>query len=139
MDQSLLLFLGAILIVGGLLLVFITITRKGPRLLDIDRYRSQWMTIETSLHRDEVASHSLAVINADKLVDKALQERAFKGQTMGERMKSAQKTWSKANDVWSAHKLRNKIAHDNNVSVSYDQARQALAKFKQALKDLGAI
>lgn len=139
MDQTILLFLGAVLVIGGLLLVFITVTRKGPRHLDVDRYRSQWMSIETGLRRDEPASYALAVINADKLVDKALQERAVRGQTMGERMKSAQKMWSKPNDVWSAHKLRNKIAHEADVTVHYDQARQALAKFKQALKDLGAI
>jgi hypothetical protein len=58
---------------------------------------------------------------------------------MGERMKSARKTWTNANHVWSAHKLRNRIAHETNVRVSFDETRRALSAFKHALKDLGAI
>ena len=54
-------------------------------------------------------------------------------------MKAAKKTWTNANHVWSAHKLRNKIAHETNVRVSFDETRRALAAFKQGLKDLGAI
>lgn len=139
MDQNILLFLGAILIIGGLLLVIMTLTKRSPKQLDVDHYRSSWMKIESALKRDNQSSFSFAVIEADKLVDKALRERAMKGQTMGERMKSAQKIWSKANDVWSAHKLRNKIAHETDYKVTYIDARNALEKFKRALKDLGAI
>jgi transposase len=58
---------------------------------------------------------------------------------MGERMKTIKDTWSNANNVWTAHKLRNQIAHETDVSVGYDDARRALSGFKQALKDLGAI
>lgn len=139
MDQTILLFLGAVLIIAGLLLAVITLTRRGPKQLDTDKYRSQWMSIESELRSDQSTSYSLAVINADKLLDKALTERGFAGQTMGERMKAAQKVWTKPNDVWSAHKLRNKIAHDTDVKVSYNDARTALSRFKHALKDLGAI
>jgi transposase len=56
---------------------------------------------------------------------------------MGERMKNS--TWSNADAVWQAHKLRNRIAHESDVTVSYDDARRALAGFKLGLKDLGAI
>jgi hypothetical protein len=58
---------------------------------------------------------------------------------MGERMKIAKDTWSNANAVWTAHKLRNQIAHEPAVVVSYEDARRALGAFKQALKDIGAI
>jgi hypothetical protein len=81
----------------------------------------------------------MTVLNADKLLDQALRERAIKGETMGERMKTLRDTWSNANAVWSAHKLRNQIAHEADVRVTYDDARRALAGFKQALKDVGAI
>ena len=76
---------------------------------------------------------------ADKLLDHALKERGAKGETMGERMKTLQTTWSNANAVWGAHKLRNQVAHEPDVQLSYDLARRALASFKQALKDVGAI
>ncbi len=139
MDVTLLAFFAGILIVGIMLIVVISITHKGPAPLDVDKYRSKWMTIEQQLKRDDEASCHMAILNADKLLDQALKERAIKGQTMGERMKVLRDTWSNANAVWTAHKLRNQIAHEPDVRVSYDDARRALSGFKQALKDVGAI
>lgn len=141
MDQgtSIIFFFAAILIFGGLLFAVIALARRGPRTLDVEKYRSRWMTIETQLKRDEVSSYSLCVLNADKLLDQALQERGIHGNTMAERMKQMQSKWSNANDVWTAHKLRNQIAHEPDVRVEYDGARRSLAAFKQALRDVGAI
>jgi len=139
MDGTLLAFMIGILVVGILLIIVITLTKRGPVGLDIEKYRSRWLQIEASLKRDEVSSYHLAVLNADKLLDQALRERGIKGDTMGARMKALRDRWSNANNVWSAHKLRNQIAHEPDVHVSYDDARRALAGFKQALKDVGAI
>lgn len=139
MDGTLLAFFAGILVVGILLIVVISISKKGPTQLDVDKYRSKWLTIEQQLKRDEVSSYHLAVLNADKLLDQAMRERAVRGETMGERMKNLRETWSNANAVWSAHKLRNQIAHESEVQVSYEDARRALAGFKQALRDVGAI
>ena len=139
MDNTLLaLFLG-ILIIGILLIVVISLSKRGAAALDVEKYRSQWLAIESQLKRDEVSSYHLVVLNADKLLDKALKERGFRGETMGERMKTARQTWTNGNAVWGAHKLRNQIAHEHDVRVTYDDARRALGGFKQALKDLGAI
>jgi transposase len=129
----------AILLIGALLLAAMTLTKKGGARLDVDKYRSKWLAIENQLKRDEVSSFHLSVLNADKLLDQALRERGVKGETMGERMKTIKDTWTNANAVWTAHKLRNQIAHESDVQVSYDDARRALASFKQALKDVGAI
>lgn len=138
MDTLMAFFLG-ILIIGILLIVVIMLSRRGVATLDVEKYRSQWLGIESQLKRDEPSSYHLAVLNADKLLDKALKERGYKGQTMGERMKAAKTVWSNANNVWGAHKLRNQIAHEHDVRVTYEDARRALAGFKQALKDMGAI
>lgn len=138
-NGSIIFFFAAILIVGGLLFALVSLTKKGVAHLDVDKYRSKWLAIEQSLVRDQPASAHLAILNADKLVDQALKERGVRGETMGERMKAAKTTWSNRNSIWEAHKLRNQIAHETDASVSYDQARRALAGFKQALKDLGAI
>lgn len=132
-------FLIGVLVVAILLVVVIFITKKGPAPLDIEKYRMRWLAIEKQLNRDDPSSLSMTVLNADKLLDQALKERGIKGETMGERMKVAKDTWSNANAVWTAHKLRNQIAHEPEVVVGYDDARRALGAFKQALKDVGAI
>lgn len=139
MDGTLLAFFIGILVVGILLIVVISITKKSPAGLDIEKYRSRWLAIEQQLKREDSHSFQIVVLNADKLLDQALRDRGIKGETMGERMKSLRDSWSNANAVWGAHKLRNQIAHEPDVVVSYDEARRALAAFKQALKDVGAI
>ncbi len=140
-DYSIILGLAGVVILGGVLFLIIsktTITKCHKR-LNVDDYRVKFLAIENQLMRDNQASFSLAVINADKLVDQALRECNFAGQTMGEKLKNSPKKFSDINSLWNAHKLRNKIAHETNVTVSYDEARYALASFKKALKDLGAI
>jgi transposase len=91
------------------------------------------------LKRDEESSYHLCILNADKLLDQAMRERGIKGETMGERMKTIRTVWSNPNGVWTAHKLRNQVAHEPDVRIGYDDARRALSSFKQALKDVGAI
>lgn len=140
MDQVIIFSLSAIIIVGGALFAVIALLgRKGSKYLDVERYRTSWLKIEQDLKKTEPVGFNAAVLEADKLVDQALVERGFAGSTMGERMKSASQTFSDNNGVWAAHKLRNQIAHESGFSVTYNQARGSLAKFKQALKDLGAV
>lgn len=141
MDRSigLIFFIAAILVFGALLFAVIALTKKTPRGLDVEKYRCRWLTIEQQLKRDEVSSYHMTVLNADTLLDQALKEKGVKGATMGERMKNMQQKWSNANHVWSAHKLRNQIAHESDVRLDYDSVRRTLTAFKQALKDIGAI
>lgn len=139
MNESVILFFAAVLVFGGLLLAIIALTRKGVKHLNRSYYQAEWLKIENRLVRDEEQSYQMCVINADKLVDHALKQRGFSGDTMGDRLKSANKELSNKNAVWSAHKLRNKIVHESESRISYDDARYALGGFKQGLKDLGAI
>lgn len=139
MDILLPIFLILILLVAGVILVFVVGRGRSAEGINKEKYHVAWLGIEQQLKRNDDDSFYLTVLNADKLLDQALRERGFKGETMGERMKSAKGIWTDANHVWSAHKLRNRIAHETNVRVSFDETRRALAAFKQGLKDLGAI
>lgn len=133
------LILVSVLLVALCAVVYLTSTSKQGSRLNKDRYQTRWLQIAQSLVRDNKATYPLAVMNADKLLDQALKDRRYKGATMGDRMKSAQKVWSNADYVWGAHKIRNRIAHEADFDVSYDTAARSLAAFKQAMKDLGAI
>lgn len=131
-------FLVGVLIVAVLFFVVIAITRRCPKSLNQEKYQSDWLAIEQSVTK-EPGSWQLAVMNADKLLDRALKERGFKGATMGERMTAASRTFTKRDAVWAAHKLRNRIAHEENVRLNLKVTKQALASIKYALKDLGAL
>lgn len=128
----------AIIIVGSLLLAVIFLTRKGPKVLNQAEYRSKWLDIESSFN-DSENSRQLAIINSDKLLDHALKERGVRGSNMAQRMKNAKNIFRNNNAIWAAHKLRNKIAHENDVKVQPKTCKQALTAYKMALKDIGAL
>ncbi len=128
----------AVLIIAVVGVIYLSFSRKSPD-LNREKFQTKWLEIENSLVRNNPATFPLAIMNADKLVDQALKERRFRGDTMGERMKSAQSTWRNANYVWGAHKVRNQLAHETDYTVDYTTAARTLSAFKQALKDLGAI
>ncbi len=139
MDLPVVLFLASVLVIGLVVLGIVIYTRRSGRALNVAKYQSRWLSIESSLDHNNDLSYSMVILEADKLLDMALRESGYKGETMGERMKSANSSWKKPDHVWAAHKIRNRIAHETDVQVSYDLAARSLAAFKQALKDLGAF
>lgn len=139
MDSTVFFMLAAVLVLAGSVLWIIFRMGHGSNELNVEKYRRRWLEIERLVKRDDQQSCQFAVIEADKLLDIAMKERGIKGDTMGERLKMAKATWSNQDAVWSAHKLRNQIVHEADVKVGYDTTRRALAGFKKALKDVGAI
>lgn len=139
MDATLIGLVIAALVIAGILYLIIHFTGYQSGGLDKERYQVSWLKIENAVDTNNGDSMQMAIVKADKLLDLALQESGAKGGTMAERLKSQQKTWSSANAVWAAHKLRNQIAHEQHVSINADTYRRAMASFRRALKDLGAV
>lgn len=128
-----------VIIIGICLLIVIALTRRGVRnTLNQDKYRSRWLSI-TQNAGSTTQSWQFAIVSADKLLDNALRERGISGETMAERMKNGKSYLSNIDSIWRAHKLRNRIAHEDNVQVSKRQTDEALKVFKRALIDLGAL
>lgn len=139
MDGGVVTFIISILIVAVLIFVAILLTGKRGYRFNVEAYQSRFLEIENKLKQDNPASFSMTIINGDKLLDKAMVEMGIAGKTMGDRLKKAGSRFSNLNAVWRAHKLRNAIAHETDLEISYKQASNALQIYKQALKDLGAI
>lgn len=131
-------FVGVIAL-GLILFIFMSFNKKGVHKLDIEKYRVRYLELENNLKKDDDFSYHMTIINADKLLDQALKDIGYSGLTMGERLKSARSKFNKNNNVWAAHKLRNRIVHEQNVTLTYQECRKTLLYFKDALKDLGAI
>lgn len=139
MDGGVITFIVAILIVAVLVFIAILLTGKRGYTFNKEVYQARFLEIENKFKKENPASYVTTVINGDKLLDKAMMEMGVPGKTMGERLKRCGDKFTNLNGVWQAHKLRNAIAHETDVEVSYKRAYNALAIYKQALKDLGAI
>lgn len=139
MDGLLTALVIAALVIGGLLIVMIQLTSRPKSTLDKDMYRKVWHAIQHGMDPKNPDSLQMGIVKADKLLDKAMRDSGVPGQTMGDRLKARRGRWSSEDAVWSAHKLRNQIAHETHVTMSKQTARAAMAGFERALKDLGAL
>jgi hypothetical protein len=133
------LFLIGVILFGVAVLVGIGYLGKKivPTNLNHEFYQTRWSELLTKVKTND--GMALAIIDADKLVDDALKKRHYRGKTMGERLVAAQRTLSDNDAVWFAHKLRNRLVHEDNVRLKKRDVQKALAGFRQALRDLGAL
>ncbi len=139
MKIEIIFFFAAVLIIGALLLVVIEITKKQTKKIDVEKYRVKWLEIQNQISRDNDQANALAVLSADKLLDHCLKDLGYAGLTMAERLKGVNRKLSDKPEVWRAHKLRNQVAHEIDMKITYNEARWAIKVYKKALKELGAI
>lgn len=131
---ELLFVLAASLIILGLLVV----VQRATTRLDRKYYQRKWSEVE-SLAEGAKSTRPHAVTEADKLLDHALKQLMYRGETMAERLRAAEIRFRRKDALWSAHKLRNRLVHESDVKVADRQLRTALNALRDGLKDLGAL
>ncbi len=129
-------------IAGGVLILLVLslgglIARRMRHRAKFARFKERWQAIQKLCAKSE--TWPLAILNADTLVDETLKASGFRGRTMGERLVSAQRTLTDNDGIWFAHKLRNKIAHEEMARLYKRDVQAALRGMRQALHDLGAL
>jgi hypothetical protein len=127
----------AVIILLALVFGATFITKRRFSKPNVEYFTKRWRELQ-KLCADH-ATWPLAIIDADKLLDEALKKSHFKGKTMGERLVTAQRSLSDNDGVWYAHKLRNKLVHEQYDKLREKDVKDALIGFRQALKDLGAL
>lgn len=126
---------GVGVVVAACLLLVVLV--KKPKRLKVDIFTDQWRELQSYCRHKERWPDALR--EADKLLDKALKKRKFKGKTMGERMVSAQRTFTDNDAAWFAHNVQKKLMNDPNFKLRESDVKDALVGFRQALRDLGAL
>lgn len=86
-------------------------------------------------HVELIDSPVQKVLEADKVLDLALTILGVEG-SMGEKLKVVGPRFSTIDDIWRAHKLRNRIAHEPGVSITHEEADHAVQVFKKAVWSL---
>lgn len=136
---QLIMFCAVAVILAVMIGLAIVLTRRRNSGLNVDKYRSDWLKINNALDSSSMMTYQMGILNADKLLDRALKDLGVSGETMGDRLKASKGRFSNIDQVWTAHKLRNHIAHDTNVKLNIVTAKKAIYIYKKSLKELGAI
>ena len=102
--------------------------------------RVRWESILAHLDSPQEAEWKVAVMEADKLVETALAQAGFMGESFGDRLMAiAPGTLASLDGLWWAHKVRNRLAHELDYFLRYTEARQAIGYYEQTLTELQVI
>ena len=129
-------YLLIILVVGLILLWLINRglkSRRGLSHQDQALVTAKWREVEKLM---EQGRSKEAIFDADKLLYFIFRKMNFSGETFADRLKAAEKFLPNYQDIWGAHKLRNKLAHEIDFQPSLHEAQQAIATFARAIRKL---
>jgi hypothetical protein len=101
---------------------------------------NEWQEVMKLADSQNSSDWSMAVLRADALLDDTLEYLKYEGKNLAERMDRVDPTMVPSLErVFSAHRLRNVIAHDPTVQYSKATIIQALGSYEAVLKELGVL
>ncbi|MFO0882559.1 MAG: hypothetical protein U0491_03880 [Candidatus Saccharimonadales bacterium] len=128
----------AIIVAAVVILGIISlIGRTPPKGIDKEHFKNEWNDV--MLLFKEKKTQPMSIVHADKLLDEALKCLGYSGNTMAERLIGAKAKLQHRDEVWNAHKLRNKIVHETMHEPSEKQMKVALQGYYKTFKDLGVL
>ena len=101
----------------------------------------RWGTVLEYLFSENPGDWKLAVIEADSMLDELLDQLGFKGENIGEKLKSAnQENFRSLSIAWEVHTIRNRIAHEGaDFNLSQHEAKRVIAQYEQIFRTFGHI
>lgn len=97
---------------------------------------SKRLELEGNLVSNDLFVLKQTLMDADKLVDYALKQAGYAGETFADRLRNAQKNIEPRlyDSIWRGHKVRNQLAHEHNVQVSPNELKEAVYNLLEYLK-----
>ncbi|MEX0935039.1 MAG: hypothetical protein WDZ70_01805 [Candidatus Paceibacterota bacterium] len=82
-----------------------------------------------------------AVMEADIMLDNMLTAMGHQGDTLGEKLKSVEKSdFTSIDQAWEAHKVRNAIAHEGvDMDISHRKVRRTIELYKTVFEEFHYI
>jgi len=99
---------------------------------------AQISEINKKLTSESPSDWKIAIIEADKSLDRTLEKKGFAGKTVGERLKEMVPADlpDVYEEVWEAHKIRNRIVHEPDFEITQNEARKVIGIYERAIRKL---
>ena len=101
----------------------------------------RWINVENLVHSDNSSDWRLAIIEADTMLEDALEGKGISGATIGEKLKnSTPGDFASLQAAWEAHQVRNRIAHDGTeFDISQREAKRTIQLYEVVFRELNYI
>ncbi len=109
----------------------------GRRPYHQQKFLKKWENIMKRLGRESEEEYKLAIIEADEILEKILDQMKFEGETTRERLTKVPKLiLDNLEEVKKAHETRDNIVHDPDYRIEKEEAERVLKVYEKALKQL---
>ncbi len=97
----------------------------------------KWKKVFEHVSSSNPSDWRLSILEADILLGELLTKMGYKGEGIGEQLKSADKSeFLSLNEAWEAHKVRNSIAHEGTeFPLSQREAMRVIGLFEYVFKE----
>jgi hypothetical protein len=101
----------------------------------------RWDVVLKYLFSSSEGDWKLAVIEADSMLEGLMDQLGFKGDNLGEKLKSAnQDNFRNLSSAWEVHVIRNRIAHEGQqFALSQHEAKRVITIYEQIFREFGYI
>ena len=116
-------------------------TGSESKMVDVSSPRGapnpKWITVQNHINSVNPNDWRLAIIEADIMLEEMLEKMGYKGEGVGEMLKTVEKSdFHTLDEAWEAHKVRNNIAHQGSDYVmSSAEAKRAVGKFQRVFEE----
>jgi len=99
--------------------------------------KTKWMKITNKLKKHREEDCKLALIEADSMLDEALEQLGYSGDNLEKKLKEIKEDMvSNISEVKEAHSIINNVKHDPNYKISVNQADWVLDIYRKVFRDL---
>jgi hypothetical protein len=100
-----------------------------------------WSKVLNYLFSQHASDWKLAIIEADSMLEALLDQMGFKGESLGDKLKSAdQDSFPRLTTAWEVHTIRNRIAHEGLAfEFSQHEAKRVIALYEEIFHSYGFI
>ena len=108
---------------------------------DVSKAQLRWNHIVEESRSDNEQKWRLAILEADILLNELLDVLGFRGETMADKMKQANRNQFTTIDLaWEAHLVRNAIAHQGSMQeLTSREARRVIGLYERVFKEFQFI
>ena len=100
------------------------------------KYQEYWDTVEDSLNEGVSSGYKIAVIETEKILQMALNDKKFPGKNIGGQIKNAEIVLKNSEKLKYSRAMYDKIVNEPNFDVSSEDIREIESGYYMAISDI---
>lgn len=104
--------------------------------LSLKKYQDRWNVVEKLLNEGSISDYKIAVIETEKILQLALNDRKFPGKNISQQIKNAKIIIKNPEKLEYSRAMRQRIITEANFDISSEDIKEIETGYYQAIADI---